>query len=91
MTSTTIKIESSVRDRLNAAARDRGLTAGSFVEELLELYLREQRFAAIREAMASRPAIDLAYSDEIAEWDAASEDGLDPEDRVDAAALPPRT
>lgn len=90
MTSTTIKIESSVRDRLNAAARDRGLTAGSFVEELLELYLREQRFSAIREAMAARPAIDLVYSGDVAEWDATSEDGLAPEARADAAATPPR-
>lgn len=77
MSTTTIKIDSSVRDRLNAEARSRGLTAGGFVEELLELYLREQRFAVIREAMAARPDVDLTYAHETLEWDALGGDGLD--------------
>ena len=82
---TTIKIESALRDRLNAAARDRGLTAGGFVEELLELYLREQRFAAIRAAM-SGDGVDLAYEAETAEWDALAGDGL-PENANSEAAF----
>ncbi len=40
MRMTTIKIESGLRDRINVAARDRGVTAGSFVEELFERWLR---------------------------------------------------
>ena len=55
MSRTTIKVDSEVRDRLNIEAHKRGLTAGSFVEELLEAWAREQRFAAIREAMAQTP------------------------------------
>ena len=37
---------------LHIEARRRGLTAGSFVEVLLEAWVREQRFAAIRQSMA---------------------------------------
>jgi len=37
---TTIKLDSALRDRLNAEARRRDQTAGSFVEDLLETWLR---------------------------------------------------
>lgn len=76
---TTIKVDAELRDRLNAEARRRGKTAGSFVEELLELWLREQRFAEIREAMAHSAAVDLSYADETAILDSLAADGLPPE------------
>lgn len=74
---TTIKVDSEVRDRLNAEARKRGLTAGSFVEELLDAWAREQRFAAIREAMAQTPRnlID-SYRAELSALDTLTDDGL---------------
>lgn len=68
MAATTIKIDSALRDRLNAAARERGVTTGSFVEELFEDWLREQRFAALREERARTPP-DAAYAADAAEWD----------------------
>ena len=74
---TTIKVDSAVRDRLNAEARKRGLTAGSFVEEILDAWAREQRFAAIREAMAHTPR-DLvdSYGAELSTLDTLAGDGL---------------
>lgn len=68
---TTIKVDSDLRDRLNAEARRRGTTAGSFVEQLLEAWLREQRFAAIREALAHGGATDDGQA-----FDRALLDGL---------------
>lgn len=70
MTATTIKVDSRLRDALNAEARKRGQTAGSFLEHLLEMWLREQRFAAMREALAAASAVDLdSYAAETADFD----------------------
>jgi predicted transcriptional regulator len=70
MTATTIKVSTELRDRLNEAAREEGLTAGSFIERLLELHLRERRFAAMREAMARTDAASwTSYEAETAAWD----------------------
>ncbi len=68
MAATTVKLDSALRDRLNAAARERGVTTGSFIETLLESWLREQRFARLREELARTPP-DVAYADDAAEWD----------------------
>jgi predicted transcriptional regulator len=76
MTATTIKVSSDLRDRLNDAAHDEGLTTGSFVERLLERYLREQRFASLREAMAAgSDEAAASYRAEMEAWDATSSDG----------------
>ena len=78
MTATTIKVSSELRDRLNEAARDEGLTAGSFVERLLEGYLREQRFARLRESMAAMDESAWAsYRAESAGWDVTLADGAE--------------
>ena len=58
MTATTIKIDPALRDQLNAEARARGVTVGSVVEQLWQAWQREQRFAAIRAAMASATEAD---------------------------------
>ena len=77
MTATTIKISPELRDQLNAEARRRGTTAGSVVEALWEAWLREQRFAAIRQAMATAGPDDLAsYAEETEDFDALAGDGL---------------
>ncbi|GII99918.1 hypothetical protein CLV28_2996 [Sediminihabitans luteus] len=75
MTATTIKIDSALRDHLNAAARERGVPVGSFVEELFEAWLREQRFARLRDEMARTP--DAASDPESRAWEAVAGDGLD--------------
>jgi len=81
MTATTIKLDSAVRDRLNAAARERGVTAGSFVDQLLEAWLREQRFRAVRQALAGTDAaVRRTYDDEVAAFDGTLLDGLGPSD-----------
>lgn len=60
MAHTTIAVESTVKDRIEAAAERRGITAGRFVELLLEAWLREERLTAIRQAMeqATRDAVE---------------------------------
>ena len=74
---TTIKLDSDLRDRLNAEARSRGVTAGSFVEELLETWLREQRFEAMRAAMARTSPADMAsYLEETRSFDELTGDTL---------------
>jgi len=75
---TTIKLDSALRDRLNAEARRRDQTAGSFVADLLETWLREQRFAQIRRSMANTPGTEIeSYRAETADLDALAGDGLD--------------
>ena len=60
-----------------AEARRRGVTAGSVVELLWEAWLREQRFAAIRAAMASTSSADLvSYDAHGVDFDGALADGL---------------
>jgi len=77
MTMTTIKLDSTLRDRLNAEARRRGQTAGSFVEDLFAIWLREQRFAEIRRTMAGASDADIAsYRAETAALDALAGEGL---------------
>lgn len=78
MTMTTIKVDSDLRDRINDAARTRGVTAGALLRDVFGRWDREQRFAAIREAMARTPPERMAsYLAEAAEWDAtAAGDGL---------------
>lgn len=76
---TTIKLDARLRDQLNAEARRRGTTAGSVVEQLWESWLREKRFAAIRDAMARTSATDLvSYADEVEAFDVTLDDGHAP-------------
>ncbi|MBU4335708.1 MAG: toxin-antitoxin system protein [Actinobacteria bacterium] len=77
MTATAIEIDPELRDRINEVARERGVTAGAFVESLFEGWLREQRLAAIREA-AGRTPVDLveSWSVESSEYDTTLGDGL---------------
>ncbi|WP_206715130.1 ribbon-helix-helix protein, CopG family [Cellulosimicrobium arenosum] len=77
MTMTTIKVDAALRDRLNARARERGVPVGSFVEEALEAWLREQRFDRLRsEVAATTREASAAAEAEDAAWDALAGDGL---------------
>lgn len=48
MTTTTIKVESAIRDRLASLARDRGTTMGALLAEATARMEREAFFAAAR-------------------------------------------
>jgi hypothetical protein len=75
---TTIKIDAGLRDRINGAAREQGVTAGSFVEQLFDRWVREQHYVAMREAMTrTPPGLLESYQRETGEWEAATAaDGL---------------
>jgi predicted transcriptional regulator len=51
MSTTTIKVDSAVRDRLAALARDRGTTMGALLAEATERLEREAFFARAREQL----------------------------------------
>lgn len=69
MTFTTIKVSAATRDRLKAHAAQRGETLGVHLERLLDLAEREERFEALRAAMATTTAADQAsYRHERDEW-----------------------
>lgn len=73
---TTIKVSTHVRDRLNSAASARGVTPGRLVEELIADYERARWFETIRARYDAMPADD-DYDAETSAWDATAADGLD--------------
>lgn len=69
MTTTTIKVSAATRDRLKAHAAQRGETLGVHLDRLLDLADREERFEALRAAMAATsPADQASYQRERDEW-----------------------
>lgn len=77
MTATTIKIDSSLRDRLNELAAAQGRTAGSTVEKLLDDYLWQQKVEAAVGQMCSMSAEERGkYLAEVQLWDSTAGDGL---------------
>lgn len=78
MTATTIKVDSEVRDRLNALASECGLTAGSMVEKLIEDYLWRQQVELAKRQMREAPAEVWAdYMAEFRTMDGSLADGLE--------------
>lgn len=65
---TTIKVSEQLRDRINRDARERGLTAASLIEGLLDGYERRRRMEAFGTAVRQA---DAPYWDEFREWDTA--------------------
>lgn len=75
---TTVKVSTKVRDQINAAAAERGLSANSLLEKALEEWLwREQVKLAGRQMRAMSDEERAEYLAEVAEWDATLEDGLE--------------
>lgn len=69
MTTTTIKVSATVRDRLKkqAAANDR--TLGEQIEYLVEIGDRQKRLTAMRDAMnRTSPTAIESYRRETSEW-----------------------
>lgn len=78
MTSTTIKVSSELRDRINAVAAEQGLTAGSLVEKVFEDWLwRQQVELAIRQMQSMTPEERAEYMAEFEEWDGTPSDRLE--------------
>ncbi len=77
-TATTIKLDSSVRDRLNELAAAQGRTAGSMVEKLLDDYLWRQKVEVAVGQMSSMSAEERGdYLAEVQLWDSTAGDGLE--------------
>lgn len=72
--STTIKVQKTLRERISRAAAVEGRTAADLISRLLDDYERRQRFEAVREAYESA---DPGYLEESAVWDSLAGDGLD--------------
>jgi predicted transcriptional regulator len=78
MGATTIKVSTELRDRINALAAERGLTAGSLVEKLLDDMLwREQVELAKRQMRAASKEEWDGYMEEFRAWDVTLNDGLE--------------
>lgn len=73
---TTIKVPTELRDRINAGARARGVSAAGLIEGLLDAYERRQRMEAFGRAVRGA---DQDYWDEFHQWDVSLDDGLDRE------------
>lgn len=77
---TTIKVTTEVRDRLNALAAEEGRTAGSVVEKLLDEYLWRQKVELAKKQMREAPPEAWAdYMAEVRLWDSTLMDGLEDE------------
>ena len=73
MPTTTIKVDTVLRDRLKFEAHRKGITIGSLLDELLAISERDARFAEIKAAVArTERAAMREYEAEVAEWDSAT-------------------
>lgn len=76
--SSTIKVSTDLRDRLNARARNQGVTVAQSIERLLAHSERAEFFAVMRAQYAAMSPDDRAeYEAEVRLWDAAAGDGLE--------------
>ncbi len=74
---TTIRVEQSLRDRINEIAAERGTTAGSVIEALLEEHLERALMAEVKRKMSSMTVAERAdYQAEIDMLDGLVGDGL---------------
>ncbi|SDQ35424.1 hypothetical protein [Quadrisphaera sp. DSM 44207] len=77
MAQTTIKVDTSLRDRLNEEARRDGVPVGRLLEALLAERARSRRFAQLRAAVAATSADQQkSYQEETAAWATTDGDGL---------------
>lgn len=76
MATTTIKVDSAVRDRLNAEARREGVPVGRVLEAMLEERARARRFAELKAAIDSTPgSLLVSHAAETQAWSVTDEDG----------------
>ncbi len=78
MPATTVKVDTTLRDRLLAEARREGRTVAQLLEVMLADRERAQRFARLKEAIAATPAAQRdSWRTENQAYDATLSDGLD--------------
>jgi predicted transcriptional regulator len=78
MAVTTIKVETTLRDRLNVIARQQGVSVSRAIEGMVADRERAERFRRLREDMANLSESESdGYRAETAAWDSALTDGLD--------------
>ena len=75
---TTIRVQESVRDKINEIALSQGISAGSVIEALLQEHIERSIMDEVRRKMQSMTAEEKAeYENEVALWDSTSGDGLE--------------
>ena len=74
MGTTTIKVSTELRDRINRDAQDLGLPAAGLIEHLLDAYERRRRMESFGRAFRGA---DAEYWDEFRSWDLALGEVLD--------------
>ncbi len=68
--STTIKVQKNLRERISRVAAAEGRTAAGLISQLLDEHERQARFASVRNAYATADAdTNEAYVNEAADWD----------------------
>jgi predicted transcriptional regulator len=76
MSTTTIKVDSAIRDRLTRVARARSVTIGALLSDVADQLDNEQRWAEIEAAYERMQQDDPAgwaeYLGELAEWEAGT-------------------
>lgn len=74
---TTIKVEMTLRDRLNRIAKDEGVTVSRAIEGLVAERERAERFRRLRDDMAAMSDEERNdYARELEAWDSTLADGL---------------
>ncbi|WP_194948110.1 hypothetical protein [Actinomyces trachealis] len=68
MTITTIKVDSTTRDRLRSYAARQGLTMDAALRQMTEVAEREQRLAQLRTEIEANPP-DASYVVELKDWE----------------------
>ncbi|HMS74577.1 hypothetical protein [Gordonia sp. (in: high G+C Gram-positive bacteria)] len=69
MALTSIKVDTGLRDRISAAAREHGLTVGEYLDGVVRNARRQERLQAMANAMRENPP-DADYWREVSELDA---------------------
>jgi antitoxin component of RelBE/YafQ-DinJ toxin-antitoxin module len=78
MSPTTIKVDSRLRDQINAVAKANGMTAGSLIEMLLAEHLEREILAETKRRIQQTSPADMAdYLAEFREMDGSLNDGLE--------------
>lgn len=79
MAVTTIKVETTLRDRINLIARQQGVSVSRAIEGMVADRERAERFRQLREDMAGLSKSERdEYLAEVDIWDTALMDGLKP-------------
>ena len=77
MTTTTIKVDTSVRDQLRVLAVRQGLTLNALLESMLRDRERDERFEGLRRDIEATSVADREdYASELHDWDVTLVDGL---------------